>query len=99
MVRKRKRWRDAQQAYAAQSRKLAEFIQIQLGQKLRGSAEVPQAAAVRQLRSVTSPAVAVELSSVAAADRRPLDQAAPALAEAVARAVAAFKAAYEVGVI
>jgi len=93
------RWRDAQQAYAAQSRKLAELIQIQLGQKLRGSAEVPQAAAVRQLRSVTSPAVAVELSSVAAADRRPLDQAAPALAEAVARAVAAFKAAYEAGVI
>jgi len=93
------RWRDAQQAYAAQSRKLAELIQIQLGQKLRGSAEVPQAVAVRQLRSVTAPAVAVELSSVSAADRRPLDQAAPALAEAVARAVASFKTAYEAGVI
>jgi len=93
------RWQEAQQAYAAQSRKLAELIQIQLGQKLRGSAEVPQAVAVRQLRSVTSPAVAVELSSVAAADRKPLDQAAPALAEAVARAVAAFKAAYEAGAI
>jgi len=43
--------------------------------------------------------VAVELSSVAAADRKPLDQATPALAEAVARAVAAFKAAYEAGAI
>ena len=93
------RWQDAQQAYAAQSRKLAELIQVQLGQKLRGSAEVPQAVAVRQLRSVTSPAVAVELSSVAVAERKPLDQAAPALAEAVARAVAAFKAAYEAGAI
>jgi N-acetylmuramoyl-L-alanine amidase len=93
------RWQEAQQAYAAQSRKLAELIQIQLGQKLRGSVEVPQAVAVRQLRSVTSPAVAVELSSVAVADRKPLDQAAPALAEAVARAVAAFKAAYEAGAI
>jgi N-acetylmuramoyl-L-alanine amidase len=93
------RWQDAQQAYAAQSRKLAELIQIQLGQKLRGSAEVPQAVAVRQLRSVTSPAVAVELSSVAVAERKPLDQAAPALAEAIARAVAAFKAAYEAGAI
>ena len=91
------RWQEAQQAYAAQSRKLAELIQIQLGQKLRGSAEVPQAVAVRQLRPVTAPAVAVELSSVAAADRKPLDQATPALAEAVARAVAAFKAAYEAG--
>ncbi|MBI1738753.1 MAG: N-acetylmuramoyl-L-alanine amidase, partial [Acidobacteria bacterium] len=93
------RWQDAQQSYAAQSRKLAELIQVQLGQKLRGSAEVPQAVAVRQLRSVTSPAVAVELSSVAVADRKPLDQVTPALAEAVARAVAAFKAAYEAGVI
>jgi N-acetylmuramoyl-L-alanine amidase len=93
------RWQEAQQAYAAQSRKLAELIQIQLGQKLRGSAEVPQAVAVRQLRSVMSPAVAVELSSVAAAERKPLDQAAPALAEAIARAVAAFKAAYEAGAI
>jgi len=93
------RWQEAQQAYAAQSRKLAELIQIQLGQKLRGSAEVPQAVAVRQLRSVASPAVAVELSSVAVAERKPLDQAAPALAEAVARAVAAFKAAYEAGAI
>ncbi len=92
-------WQDAQQAYAAQSRKLAELIQVQLGQKLRGSAEVPQAVAVRQLRSVTSPAVAVELSSVAIADRKPLDQATPALAEAIARAVAAFKVAYEAGVI
>jgi N-acetylmuramoyl-L-alanine amidase len=93
------RWQDAQQSYAAQSRKLAELIQVQLGQKLRGSAEVPQAVAVRQLRSVTSPAVAVELSSVAVAERKPLDLAAPALAEAVARAVAAFKAAYEAGAI
>jgi hypothetical protein len=48
---------------------------------------------------VTSPAVAVELSSVAVAERKPLDRAAPALAEAVARAVAAFKTAYEAGAI
>lgn len=92
------RWQDAQQAYVSQSRRLAELIQIQLGQKLRGSAEVPQAAAVRQLRSVTAPAVAVELSSVSVADRKPLDQATPGLAEAVARAVAAFKTAYDAGV-
>lgn len=93
------RWQDAQQSYAAQSRKLAELIQVQLGQKLRGSAEVPQAVAVRQLRSVTAPAVAVELSSVALPDRKPLDAAAPGLAEAVARAVAAFKVVYEAGAL
>ncbi|MBI3662606.1 MAG: N-acetylmuramoyl-L-alanine amidase [Acidobacteria bacterium] len=91
------RWQEAQQPYAAPSRKLAELLQVQLGQKLRGSREVPQAVAVRQLRTVAAPAVAVELASVAVADRKPLDQAAPALAEAVARAVAAFKAAYEAG--
>jgi len=91
------RWLDAQQAYISQSRKLAEFIQVQIGQKLRGSAEVPKAAAVRQLRSVTAPAVAVELNSVAVADRKPLDAAIQPLAEAVARAVASFKAVYEAG--
>jgi N-acetylmuramoyl-L-alanine amidase len=91
------RWLDAQQAYVSQSRKLAELIQVQLGQKLRGSAEVPQSAAVRQLRSVTAPAVAVELNSVAVADRKPLDAAIPALADAVARAVTSFKTALEAG--
>jgi N-acetylmuramoyl-L-alanine amidase len=91
------RWRDAQQKYLAQSRKLAEFIQVQLGQKLRGSPEVPLSAPVRQLRSVTAPAVAVELASVAVADRKPLDAAAAALAEAITRGVAAFKTTHESG--
>ncbi len=91
------RWQEAQQPFAAQSRKLAELLQVQLGQHLRGSPEVPLAVAGRQLRSVTAPAVAVELASVAVTDRKPLDQAAPTLAEAVARAVAAFKTVYEAG--
>lgn len=91
------RWQDAQQRYLAQSRKLAEFIQVQLGQKLRGSPESPQSAPVRQLRSVTAPAVAVELASVAVPDRKPLDAAAPDLAEAITRGVAAFKTTYDAG--
>lgn len=91
------RWEEAQVAYAAQSRRLAELLQVQLGQKLRGSPEVPSAAPVRQLRLIAAPAIAVELSSVSVADRKQLEQAVPGLAEAVGRAVAAYKTVYEAG--
>jgi len=91
------RWNRAQQPYAAHSRRLAEILQVQLGQKLRGSPEIPFAGAVRQLRSITAPAVAIELSSVSVADRAQLDKAIEPLAESVARGVAAFKTVYEAG--
>lgn len=90
-------WDEAQNTYAEQSQRLAELVQIQIGQKLRGSAEVPAAVAVRQLRSVAAPAIAIELSSVAVADRKPLDAALPALAEAVVKGVAAFQPLYAAG--
>jgi N-acetylmuramoyl-L-alanine amidase len=92
------RWDTAQQGYLDQSRKLAELIQIQMAQRFRGSPETPAAVAVRQLRTVAAPAVAIEVSSVSLPDRTPLDQMAPLLADGVARAVAAFRTVYEVGV-
>jgi N-acetylmuramoyl-L-alanine amidase len=91
------RWDRAQQGYIDLSRKLAELIQIQMAQRFRGSAETPTAAAVRQLRTVAAPAVAIEVSSVSLPDRTQLDKMAPALAEGVARAVAAFRLVYESG--
>jgi N-acetylmuramoyl-L-alanine amidase len=91
------RWNTAQQGYLDLSRKLAELIQIQMGQRFRGSPETPQAAAVRQLRTVAAPAVAIEVSSVSLPDRAPLDKMAPILADGVARAVAAFRLVYEAG--
>jgi N-acetylmuramoyl-L-alanine amidase len=91
------RWDRAQQGYLDLSRKLAELIQIQMAQRFRGSAETPTAAAVRQLRTIAAPAVAIEVSSVSLPDRAPLDKMAPVLAESVARAVAAFRLVYEAG--
>ena len=84
-------------SFAASSRRLAELVQVQLAQKFRGSPEVPSVAAVRQLRTVAAPAIAIELSSVAVRDRSQLEQMASPLAEAVARAVAAFRQVYEAG--
>jgi N-acetylmuramoyl-L-alanine amidase len=92
------RWDTAQQGYLDQSRKLAELIQIQMGQRFKGSPETPAAVAVRQLRTVAAPAVAIEVSNVSLPNRTPLDQMAPLLADGVARAVAAFRTVYETGV-
>lgn len=90
-------WERAQEPYTELSRRFAELLQIQIAQKFRGSPEVPTTAAVRQLRTVAAPAVAVEVSSVSVPDRNRLERMSPALAEAVARAVMAFRPLYEAG--
>ena len=90
-------WDRAQFGFIDQSRKLAELIQIQMAQRFHGSPETPLEAPVRQLRTVGAPAVAIEVSSVSVADRSTLDQMGPGLADAVARAVAAFRMVYEAG--
>jgi N-acetylmuramoyl-L-alanine amidase len=90
-------WDRAQFNFIDQSRRLAELIQIQMAQRFRGSSETPFEAPVRQLRTVGAPAVAIEVSSVSLPDRTPLDQMGPGLADAVARAVAAFRTIYESG--
>ncbi|MBZ5644435.1 MAG: N-acetylmuramoyl-L-alanine amidase [Acidobacteriia bacterium] len=90
-------WDRAQAGSIDLSRRLAELIQIQMAQRFRGSSDTPLVAPVRQLRTVAAPAVAIEISSVSVPDRGPLDQMAPAVADAVARAVAAFRIIYESG--
>ena len=90
-------WDLAQYSFAESSRRLAELVQVQLAQKFRGSPEIPSVAPVRQLRTVAAPAIAIEISSVAVRERSQLEQMSPALGEAVARGVAAFRAAYEAG--
>ncbi len=91
-------WDKAQQGYLGQSRRLAELVCIQLAEKFRGSPEVPLYGAVRQLRTVAAPAIAIEVASVSVPNAVPLAQMAPALAQAVARAVADFRPLYEAGV-
>jgi N-acetylmuramoyl-L-alanine amidase len=90
-------WDRAQSGFIDQSRRLAELIQIQMAQRFRGSSEIPFEAPVRQLRTIGAPAVAIEVSSVSLPGRAPLDQMGPGLADAVARAVAAFRTIYESG--
>jgi N-acetylmuramoyl-L-alanine amidase len=90
-------WDRAQSGFIDQSRRLAELIQIQMAQRFRGSSEIPFEAPVRQLRTIGAPAVAIEVSSVSLPARAPLDQMGPGLADAVARAVAAFRTIYESG--
>jgi N-acetylmuramoyl-L-alanine amidase len=85
------RWERAQIPFAGQSRKLAELVQVNIGQKLRGSHEVPLEAPLRQLRSVAAPAIAVELASVSVAERKTLEAAISMLAEAIAGGVAAYR--------
>ncbi|MGH9794981.1 MAG: N-acetylmuramoyl-L-alanine amidase [Candidatus Acidiferrales bacterium] len=84
-------WDRAQQPYAEISRRLAALIQAQLKQQFPNSPAEPAAIPVRPLRNVAAPAVAVEVSSVSAANREQLDSMAVPLAEAIARALAEFR--------
>jgi N-acetylmuramoyl-L-alanine amidase len=87
------RWEAAQEPYLAESRRLAELLQRELAQRLRGSPEAPTPAAVRQLRTIAAPAVAVEIASVSTRDRRQLDLMGLPLADAIARALGNFRTA------
>ncbi len=86
-------WDRAQVSYLGASHHLAELMQIQLAQKFAGSPEIPLLAAVRQLRTIAAPAIAIELSSVAVSGPAQLQQMAPPLADAVTRAIADYQAA------
>ena len=83
-------WDRAQQSHSNASRRFAELMQIQLAQRFKGSPELPSTAAVRQLRTIAAPAIAIEVSNVAALNAQRLGQMTHPLAEAVARAAVDF---------
>jgi N-acetylmuramoyl-L-alanine amidase len=89
-------WRQAQEQYVPQSRKLGDLIQVELAQKFKGSPEISAIAPVAVLRSVTAPAVAVEISNISAG-QQVLENMAPDLAAGIARAVMAYKSVYPPG--
>ena len=89
-------WRQAQEQYLPQSRKLGDLIQVELAQKFRGSPEISSNVPIAVLRSVTAPAVAVEISNISAGQQA-LENMAPDLAAGIARAVAAYKSVYPPG--
>jgi N-acetylmuramoyl-L-alanine amidase len=87
-------WSNAQQSFIDLSRRLAELLQTQMAQRFRGSPQTPAIVAVRQLRTIAAPAIAVELSSVSVADRRQLDAMDGPVADAIVRAVLDFEPSY-----
>lgn len=89
-------WSEAQQPYEQQSRKLGDLLQVELAQKFKGSPEISTSLPVYELRSVATPAVAVEISNIAAGSQQ-LEAMAAGLADEITRAVAAYKAIYPPG--
>ncbi len=90
-------WDRAQESYKGASRRFAEIVQLELAGKFAGNSTAPFTAAVRQLRTIAAPSIAVEVSSVSVASRAQLTQMSHDLADAIARGVVAFKPAYEAG--
>ncbi len=84
-------WEEAQRPYLDASHRLADLIQGELTQAFSGSPPVSTGVPVRVLRSVTAPAVAVEISSVSTPTPELLTASAAPLAETIARAIAAFR--------
>lgn len=83
-------WNDAQRPYVAASHRLADQLQGEFAQAFSGSPPYSAGVPVRALRSVTVPAVAIEVSSVAATPDQ-LAAIGDPLGNAIARGVAAFR--------
>lgn len=88
-------WSQGQRNFLASSQRLADLIQAGLAQNLRGSPDKSSSFAIRDLRSVAAPAVAVELSSVSSLDRTTAERLAGPLAAGVARGIVQFRSAFE----
>ncbi len=90
-------WNEAQRSYAAVSHRLADQLQTQVAQQFSGSPALSKGATIRGLRSVAAPAVAVEISSVAASDASSLTAMAAPLAASIVKGIQAFRPANSAG--
>lgn len=84
-------WDQAQRPYIDVSRHLADVIQSQLTRTFPGSPVQSTGAAVRALRSVMAPAVAIEMSSISASTPDAFAAAAVPLSSAISDAVSALR--------
>jgi N-acetylmuramoyl-L-alanine amidase len=80
-------WEEAQRPYLETSRRLANLLQAELAQRFAGSAIASTPFAIRELRSVSAPAIAVELSNISVADPNMLPAMGAPLASALVRSV------------
>lgn len=84
-------WREAQRPLLGVSHRLADALQMQIAQQFSGSQGMADAAAVRELRSVAAPAVAVEVSSVAVPNPASIAAMATPLSAAIAKGISDFR--------
>lgn len=80
-------WEEAQRPYLETSHRLADVLQTEIAQRFTGSSFTSTPFAIRELRSVAAPAIAVELSSVSVPDPNMLAAMAAPLASALVRSV------------
>ncbi len=86
-------WDSAQERHVDESRRLAQQVQVQLKERFERSPQNAAPGALRQLKSVAGPAIAVEIASVSVKERAVLDQMVPGLVAAILRGVTAFRGA------
>jgi N-acetylmuramoyl-L-alanine amidase len=84
-------WEEAQRSSGDVSRRLADQLQAQLATVFPGSPGISTAAAVRGLRSVNAPAVAIEISSVSVTDLNSLTAMAAPFAASIGKGLQAFR--------
>lgn len=90
-------WNEAQRNHADASHRLADQLQIQLAQPFSGSPALSKAAAIRGLRSVAAPAVAIEISSVTDTNASSFTAMATPLAVSISKGIQAFRLANSAG--
>ena len=84
-------WGEAQRPYTEPSRRLADAVQAALAQKFAGSPGTSARFAVRELRSVAAPAIAVEISSISVTDPNALLAMGASLTATIERCVQALR--------
>ena len=84
-------WEEAQRPYMVSSHRLADVLQSALAQKFAGSPPTSTRFAVRELRSVAAPAIAVEVSSMSGADSNSLLAMGASMTGTVERSIQALR--------
>jgi N-acetylmuramoyl-L-alanine amidase len=84
-------WQHAQRPYVNDSHRLADILQLQFAQMFPGSPPASTAFALRDLRSVANPAVAIEIANVSAPSADALLALSGPLSVAIERAVRTFR--------
>jgi N-acetylmuramoyl-L-alanine amidase len=84
-------WEEAQRPYVESSHRVADVLQSTLAQKFVGSPATSTRFAVRELRSVAAPAIAVEVSSVTTADSNSLLAIGASLTGTIERTIQAMR--------